>query len=235
MTDESVERARLARSLVRGSEAGVLATMSSELPGYPFGSVTPFVLLHDGQLAIYVSSIAQHTKNAAADPKVCLTVVEAGAEDQQALGRVSVVGDAAVVPEDRLADVQERYWRLYPAARGYAGTHDFAFWWIEPVRVRYIGGFGRIGWVEPDAWRGPAPEWRADEDGIVAHMNDDHRDALRRIVTARHGGRADAVEMLALDVDGFHVRADEQTRWIPFDAPCATAADVRAAMVRLAR
>ena len=235
MTDERSERARLARGLLRSCEAGVLATMSTELAGYPFGSVTPFAMTHDGRLAIYVSSIAQHTHNMRADGRVCLTAVENGAGDQQALGRVSVVGDAAPVPAEQLDEVRQRYLQLYPAARDYSETHDFAYWSITPVRVRYIGGFGRIAWIEPGDWHSPPPEWREQEHGIVEHMNDDHRDALQRIATRHLGSSVHAAEMLACDIDGFHVRAEQQVCWVPFGRSCASAADVRAAMVELAR
>lgn len=234
MADDPTTQARLARSLLRSSEYGVLATMSTELPGYPFGSVTPFVTMHGGQVAIQVSGIAQHTRNMLADRKVCLTVAEHGDGEQQALGRVSVVGDAEAVPQPHLDDVQRRYFRLFPAAQGYASAHDFSFFWITPKRVRFIGGFGRIFWVEPAQWSQPAPQWRDDEAGIIAHMNDDHGDALRAIVARRSGVTPAAVEMLACDVDGFHVRADGDVAWVAFDGSCATADEVREAMVRLA-
>lgn len=233
MTTE--ERAATGRRLLRTLESGVLATLSLELPGYPFGSLTPYVLTHEGELALYVSSIAQHTRNMQADPRVSLTVVERGAGNPQALGRVTVVGDASPVPEAALARVSRRYYRFFPEAEAYAETHGFSFFWIEPRRVRFIGGFGQIFWIEAESWRLPTPEWAAGEQGILDHMNQDHADALDRIAR-RHGATSGgASTLLAVDPEGAHVRTGDDVLYVPFSEPAFDVDAVRAAMVRLAR
>ena len=33
-------------------------------------------------------------------------------------------------------------------SRDYHRTHDFAYYRLEPARARWIGGFGRIAWIE---------------------------------------------------------------------------------------
>ncbi len=230
-----IELAATARGLLRRVDAGILSTMSVELPGYPFGSVTPFVTTHEGRAAIYVSEIAQHTHNMRADAKVCLTVTEDGGPgNQQALGRVTVIGDAREVPAADEAAVAGRYFRFFPEARGYAGTHAFRFFWIEPVRVRYIGGFGRIFWVDPEDWILPTPEWAPDEDSIVAHMNDDHAASVVHIAR-QHGASDSDATLVALDSEGFHLRAGATVRYVPFSRVCTTSEDVRAAFIELSR
>src|SRR5690606_13011420 len=111
----------------------------------------------------------------------------------------------------------------------------FAFWLLEPVRARWIGGFGEIAWIEPEAWRVPAPAWATAEAEIVRHMNEDHRDALAAMCAARLGETPRDVAMLACDPEGFHVRHDGRVAWIAFARTCETAEAVRAEMVRLAR
>jgi putative heme iron utilization protein len=235
-TWRTTEQAATARRLLRRTDSGILSTMSVELPGYPFGSVTPYAMTHGGNVAVYVSAIAQHTSNMRADARVCLTVIESkGGANQQAVGRVTVVGDAREVPADARTAVRKRYFDFFPEAREYAGTHDFLVYWIEPKRVRYIGGFGQIYWVEPEDWAVPAPAWGADEQGIVEHMNTDHADALTAIAR-HHGATTDgAVELVTLDVEGFHVRAGSDLHYVPFGTPCLTSEAVRAEMIRLAR
>ena len=61
-----------ARRLLRRQQHGVLSTLSKKLDGYPFGSVTPFVLDHQARPVILISTLAEHTKNIAADPRVSL-------------------------------------------------------------------------------------------------------------------------------------------------------------------
>jgi putative heme iron utilization protein len=103
------------------------------------------------------------------------------------------------------------------------------------VRVRWIGGFGEIRWIEPAAWLVPTPDWSTGEASIVGHMNDDHADAMEAMCRARFGETPKDVAMLACDVEGFHLRSNGVVRWIPFAKPCVTQNDVRAEMVRLTR
>ena len=218
-----------ARSLLRRADAGVLSTHSTEIAGFPFGSLAPFAMTIECRPLLYVSRLAEHTRNLDADPRCCLTVIEATLGDRQAVGRASLLGEAHALPDAERASAAERYFALFPEQRAYEQFGDFGFWRIEPMRVRWIGGFGEIRWIEPDAWLVASPEWSSGEASIVAHMNDDHRDALARLCGA------DDAAMLACDVEGFHVRAGDRVRWIPFSRPCATAQEVRQEMVRLTR
>lgn len=231
------EQAAIARRLLRSVDAGVLATISLDVAGYPFGSVTPFVMDHGGRPLIYVSTIAQHTRNMDADARVSLTVLDAGAagENRQALGRATVIADARPLPQEQLDAGLERYFALFPEAREYAGTHGFHLYALEPVRVRFIGGFGKIYWVEPEDWRVPEPAWASGEAGIVAHMNDDHADALLAIARAEGASDCARAEMLALDPDGFHLRTESGVRYIELGQRCLDATQVREAMVALTR
>src|SRR4030095_14791582 len=86
---------RAARELFLGRSYGVLSTISVDVPGYPFGSLTPYCVYREARPIIYTSFIAQHTKNFLADPKVSLTVVEAAndSSDVQAHARVTCLGN----------------------------------------------------------------------------------------------------------------------------------------------
>jgi putative heme iron utilization protein len=223
-----------ARALVRSVDAGILSTHSKELAGYPFGSITPYVLMPGGGAVIYISNIAQHTHNIALDPKVCLTVVEA-ADDSQASGRVSLVGDAVPVPTEQEADVGERYFTFFESSRKHAQTHDFRFFEIMPVRVRFIAGFGSIHWIEKEAWVQDEPEWHGNEASIIDHMNDDHADSLSAMCRSFVADESDEARMLSLDPNGFHVRTANHTHYMTFEAPCTTTQAVREEMIRLSR
>ncbi len=231
----SSELAAKARSLFHRVGSGVLSTQSHEMTGFPFGSVAPFALTIEGRPLLYVSQLAEHTKNLAADPRCCLTVLESTAGDPQAVGRASLLGEAHALPDAERRAAADRYFALFPESRAYEQMGDFGFWRVEPVRVRWIGGFGEIRWIERDDWLVPTPEWSSGEVYIVGHMNDDHADAMQAMVRARFGAAPSDVAMLACDVEGFHLRADGAVRWIPFARPCTTQTDVRTEMVRLTR
>lgn len=226
----------MARTLVRSVDTGILSSMSTELPGYPFGSVTPFVLTEQGQALIYVSDIAQHTKNMQADPKVSLTVLapRGEGENSQAAGRVTLVGDARPAKEDEAPGFLARYLALFPEARAYAGSHGFAVYVIEPKRVRHIAGFGQIFWVEAEDWLLPTAEWSPTAQGILDHMNQDHLPALRHMA-GDAGTQAESVALLSIDPEGFHLGVDGRVLYCRFPSPCMTTDEVRAAMVALAR
>jgi len=227
--------ARKARALLRRTDAGVLSTLSLAEPGWPFGSLAPFALTHEGRPILLVSSLAEHTRNLAADPRCCLTVYDPLRDDKQAAGRASLLGRAQPLADPERAAAAERYLALFPEQRELLAMRDFAFWSIEPARMRWIGGFGEIHWIEPDAWLLATPAWREGERSIAEHMNRDHTDALVRICERFLGEDAAGAELLRVDPEGFHVRTTRGIRWLAFARACHTADEVRAEMVRMAR
>ena len=224
-----------ARSLYASQLHGVLATLSLELPGYPFGSAVTYATDADGAPVLLLSDIAQHTHNIHADSRVSLTVLES-AEDAQAAGRLTLVGDARKVEDALSSGLAERYFRRFPEARKYQEMHDFAFYRIELVKARYIGGFGRIHWVTPAALLQANPFAGTAEAGMAAHMNADHANALADYcrlygMPPRAG---ETPRLSAIDTSGFDVMLGKRLLRIAFEQPVANATDVRKAMVALA-
>src|SRR5579884_49788 len=244
--------AERARTLVGGSNRGVLSTVAVEpgaggseeqarISGYPFGSVATYALDEAGRPIVFVSAMAEHTRNAAADPRASLIVTEPVAEgsDPLAAGRVTLIGELLeVTGEDRPA-VRDRYLAANPASAYYIDFGDFSFWRLEVAGVRYVGGYGRMSWVTAADYAAAEPDPLAGEAaGIVEHMNADHGDSL--VLLARVlGGRADAIEavMTAVDRYGFDLVAGGPSGRaavrLGFDAPVTAPAAARPAMIRL--
>jgi putative heme iron utilization protein len=223
-------KARRARSLFLQESFGVLSTMSVDVPGYPFGSIVPYCADGAGRPVIYISFIAQHTKNILNDPRVSLTIVERSEEsdDVQARGRVTCIANARQVSDDEV-NLRKRYFRYFPSANQYDQTHDFSFFRLETVRVRFIGGFGEIYWVEPDEFAAENPFSFPQESRIVDHMNNDHSDALHRIA----GGTA--AVMTGIDAEGFDMIANGKKMRIEFDSPIRDTEQARQALIALAK
>jgi len=228
MSEQGIE----ARRFTRSQQSGVLSTLSKRLDGYPFGSVSPFILDHSGRPVILISEIAEHTKNIDADPRVSI-IVQPYSTDMQVTGRVTVLGRAERL--DEKDSLGPRYLRHFPQAEGYFAMHDFHFYRIEPVKIRWIGGFGRIFWVDPEAWLTDPGSLPEAEGGILAHMNRDHADTLRAYCRHVHGIETEAAEMIGIDPDGFDVRADGRVLRFEFAAPVLDAEAARAALVEMAR
>lgn len=222
-----------ARCLMRTQHTGVLSTVSLSLKGYPFGSVTPYWMTDNGDLILYASDIAQHSRNMKADSKVSLCVFDSNKDDSQANARVTVIGDASVIGSD--CEEAESYFTLYPQARAYVNAHDFQFYRITPTRIRYIGGFGEIHWFKPEDWHYATPEWVEHKQGMIDHMHEDHKDALALMLDHQYGVKANEndIEMLNTCIEGFHVNAAGNVYFIKYDSPCLAPQSVRPAMVKL--
>ncbi len=225
-----------ARALLQSAQEGVLSTHSQELPGYPFGSVLPFCLNEQGQPLVLISSIAQHTRNLRADPRASLIVL-AGGDDIQAAARLTLVGDFAPVAEAALEAAAARYYRYFPQAQDYHRTHDFSFWSLSLKRLRFIGGFGRIHWLEPEQVLQVNPFAAEREASMVQHMNEDHGDALSHYcVQAGIAVPAGISPVMAgLDAEGMHLRLGSRIVRIPFPQAVATPLAVRETLVAMAR
>lgn len=223
-----------ARKFLRSTRSAVLSTHSARFEGYPFGSITPFVLDHDGSPLILISTIAEHTKNIQKNPRVSLIAFDPAAPDLQAGGRLTLLGDATPVPKDE-ATTRSRYLRYFPQAAQYFDMHDFLFHRITVKQARYIGGFGNIHWVAPDALKPPANQLAEHEAAILDHMNADHADSLSAYCRHWRGITPGKVIMLGIDTDGFDVRADDHLLRFAFETPVLDAHDARAALVAMSK
>lgn len=221
-----------ARRYLRRHHAGVLATLSRRLGGYPFGSVVPFVLDRGARPVVLVSRLAEHTKNMAADPRASLLVHDV-ADDVQTAARLTLVADAEAIVDP--AAIAARYLRYFPDAQGLLDLGDFSFWRLRPVFVRHIAGFGAVRSITPQSFAPPENHLDEAEHGIVAHMNGDHGDALRAYCRHASGVEPAAALLVGIDCDGVDVRADGAWLRIEFEAPVTNAGKVREALVALAR
>ena len=221
-----------ARRLLRKNRFGMLATLSKKFGGHPFGSITPYILDHDAQPVILISTLAEHTKNIENDNRVSLLVHEAG-DNVQAEARITVLGDCARMQDQE--QVKTRYLRYFPNAESYFATHDFFFYRIAPIMIRYIGGFGEIHWIPAKDFTAPENQLAAQEEGILAHMNHDHAQNLLDYCRHYQGKKANNVEMAGIDCDGFDVRADAELLRFDFDAPVLDAMQAREALVKMAK
>lgn len=139
-----------ALTLLHESTYGTLATNSSQLPGYPYATVVPYVLDESHCPVLCISALAEHTKNLLTDPRVSLSVVQPGATDVQATARLTWVADAEQY--EATPAFLARYFRYEPGSEQLLDL-DFMFFRLNPKRIRFIGGVGRMGWLEEPEWK----------------------------------------------------------------------------------
>ncbi|HEY3723054.1 MAG TPA: DUF2470 domain-containing protein [Acidimicrobiia bacterium] len=228
------------RTLVRGERRGALSTVAADPSGYPFGSVVSFGLADDGDPLMFVSLMAEHTQNALRDPRASLLVTEPVPEgsDPLAGGRVTLLGLLVPIDDDDARIVaRARYLEANPAASYYIEFGDFTFLRLNVDHVRYVGGYGRMSWVDAADYRAATPDPLVDAAaGIIEHMNADHADT--QVMFCRHfAGLAgtESATMSAVDRYGFDLVAVSDTHRtavrLAFPDECTTGDEVRRAMI----
>ncbi len=245
----SPEPAERVRTLVSGQVDGTLSTVALDPAGYPFGSIVTYALDEDGAPLVLMSTMAEHARNLAADPRGSLLVTAGGdGAGRLAAARVTLVGRITPVADDAQPAATERYLAVHPDAF-WARFPDFGMHRLQVEAIRYVRGFGEMGWVSPEAYAAAEadPIDAAAELRIVTHVNEDHADALADIVAAflPVAGEVDAVTMTSCDRYGFEVRIDlvagEDERpglafgRLGFDEVLTEPGQARHAMVRLVR
>lgn len=229
-----------ARTLLRQCELGVLSTHSKSCEGYPFGSVSTYMSTINGDAIFYISDLAQHTRNLLDNSKMCLTVFsgsegsKASDEDPNAGARLSLLGAANPIDTNEYDNIAKRFFTLYPESKRYQGTHNFHFFKLSTERVRFIGGFGDIHWINQEEWTIASPQWLEAENKMVLHMNQDHEDAMQLMCEHVFNIKAQHIEMLGLMADGCFLRADQsKPLYIPFDELAISSQEVRQQLVKL--
>ncbi|HEV7735435.1 MAG TPA: DUF2470 domain-containing protein [Candidatus Binatia bacterium] len=233
--------AEQARTLVHRGRTGTLCTQSQRQPGFPFGSIALYGQDERGRPTFLISTMAMHTQNLAADPKASLLVPQPGwTGDPLAGARVTLLGPITLVPAAEIEAVRTDYLARHDTARNWVDFDDFAFHRLDVADCYYVAGFGAMGWVAASEYLAAGPDPLADaSEGILAHMNADHADALVLYCQVFAGVEAHSATMTAVDRLGFRVRAQTADRLagirIPFPREVRSTKDARVVLVEMVR
>ncbi|WP_338925950.1 pyridoxamine 5'-phosphate oxidase family protein [Mycetohabitans endofungorum] len=175
--------------LLHAQPVGVLATHARQSTGFPFPTVLSYALDAHHRPVVLVSRLAEHTRNLAADSRAGFLVYDPAVDVSNA-ERVTIVG--RFEPTDEAgATLARRYLRYHPEAEQYLALGDFVFYVLRPQRIRYIGGFGAMGWLDAAQWDGlPA---------LAEHEEQELIDALTPSDAAARGFRLLGVDRFGAD------------------------------------
>jgi hypothetical protein len=231
------------RTLAAMARSGTLCTIARDPAGFPYGSLVAVAMDGSGRPIFLLSQLAEHTQNLShrEEASLLLTAPPETGRSPLESGRVTLLGPCRRT-EGALSEKARRiYLAAHPDAAQYVDFKDFAFYRMEPVALRYVGGFGRMSWVNTEDYRLAVPDPLASfVERILMHMNGDHADAL--LAYARGLARiqdATAATMTAVDRYGFElaVTTPEGTRTtrLGFEEPIGGPDRVREAMVEMAQ
>lgn len=235
MRDENKAARRLIRSVRTASLATVLPPSDQTAEGAPYASLVEIATDQGGAPLLLISGLAEHTRAIRADARASLLIDGAtGHAEPLTQPRLSLVGRLEPLSDEAAS---ARYLARLPGAALYAGFADFGFWRMAVDRGHLVAGFGRIRWIDGTDLATPAaPSLVAAEPGIIAHMNDDHADAVQLYATKLLGqAEPDGWRLCGVDPEGCDILGHGRHLRLDFEVDVTDAEMARKELVRLVR
>jgi putative heme iron utilization protein len=234
--DDTVRR--LGKTLVRTAHYAALASIDPS-DGAPSVSRVSLATAMDGAPVFLISRLSSHFTNLEADPRCSLLVGEPGKGDPLAYPRITLIGMAeCLLAGPERVHVKNRFLRRHPKAALYVDFPDFAFWRFATARASLNGGFGKAYALSSGDLATPLNGLAslADfEDDAVAHMNDDHAEAVERYAAKAGVNSSGGWRLSTIDPEGLDLTCGDDVARLWFDVPLASPQDLRPVLVALAK
>lgn len=228
--------AKLAKSLLRRSRQGALATLMAG-SGDPYCSLVNLASHPDGSPILLISRLAVHTRNILADSRVSLMLDERVPGDPLEGARIMLSGRAETAAEGELELVRRRYLAAHPSAEDFVSFTDFSFVRIRPTGTHLVAGFGRIVDLRPERFLtdlSGAEELLEAEAGAVEHMNADHRDTMKLYATRLLGAAGADWRCTGCDPEGLDMQCGQSVLRLDFPDRIASGQALRKMLAKLA-
>ena len=128
---------------------------TSQIDGTPFGSLVAYAFDDglDGLVPyVFVSRLAEHTKNLVRDARASLFVQDTREGDPLAGARATLTGTFEKAPEAERDALVRRFVERHPEAAIYANFPDFSIYRMRVRAVRIIEGFGVMAFITGEAY-----------------------------------------------------------------------------------
>lgn len=226
---------RAAKTFLRTSRYGALATLDPG-SGTPMSSRVSIASDSRGCPVFLISQLSGHFGALEADARTSVLLGEPGRGDPLAHPRITVFGRAERVPEIERMRVRARFLARHPKAALYADFGDFAFWRIDVDGASYNGGFGKAyEMTRADLIAATDPDLEAMEAEAVAHMNEDHPDAIALYAEKLARRTSGTWSVACLDLEGLDLVSGDDVARVWFDPPLRSAEELRPRLVALAK
>jgi hypothetical protein len=151
--------AGLCRTLAATARSGTLCTIARDPAGFPYGSLVAVAVDALGRPILLLSQLAEHSQNLSHREEASLLLTSPPETGRSPLesGRVTLLGPCRRVEGADRDEARRIFLAAHPDAAQYVDFKDFAFYRLEPIALRYVGGFGRMSWVNIDEYRAAEP------------------------------------------------------------------------------
>jgi hypothetical protein len=230
------DASRLARSLLRRSRRGALATLMAG-GGDPYCSLVNVASHADGSPILLISRLAVHTRNILGDSRVSLMLDERAGGDPLEGSRIMLAARAEEAAASDLEILRRRYLSAHPSSEVFVNFKDFSFFLLRPSGMHLVAGFGRIMDLTPGQFMtdiSDAGSLLEAEPGAIDHMNADHREAMNLYATRLLGVPPADWRCTGCDPDGIDLQAGAATLRLDFPERVTGPAELRKMLVRLA-
>lgn len=227
-----------ARDLLRSIRVGALGTIDRNT-GHPVTTLTTVATDTDGAPLILISNLSSHTANLKADGRASLLLARHGKGDPLAHPRLTVLGAfRRVEGEEEVKRLKARFLARNPKSQIYIDFPDFSIWRLDVAAGHLNGGFARaadIAGTDLLADVGDAADLIAAEAGAIAHMNEDHAEAVSLYATVLAGEEPGPWKLTGVDPEGFDLAAGDRTARVLFPRRVTTGEDLHKVLVQMVR
>lgn len=228
----------IAKNLLRTVRAGALATIDRNT-GHPFASLVNVATDSDGSPLILPSRLSSHTANLEADSRASVLLATVGKGDPLAHPRLTVFGRFVHIARNAAEEgaMRRRFLARHPKADLYVGFADFAVWRLAMESAHLVAGFGRATNLAAADFMtdvSDAADLLDAEVRAVAHINNDHADAVTLYATKLLGAEPGPWQVTGLDPDGLDLACGDTVLRLDFPQRITSTARLREVLVDLA-
>ena len=234
--DPAYDAAGEAKRLLRATRVGSLGTLGPD--GHPIVTLINVATDHDGALIFLTSQLSLHTRCLEGDARAAALLAQGGKGDPLAHPRLTALGRAERAEGETRARLRRRFLARHPKSALYADFPDFSFWRLALLGGHLNGGFARAATFEAAGLTTPlagAESLIAAEESALAHLNEDHAEALRLYATRLAGEADGAWRATGLDPEGLDLACGDRCARIVFPRRIEDPGALRAVLAELAR
>ena len=229
----------IAKNLLRTVRAGALATIDRNT-GHPFASLVNVATDSDGSPLILPSRLSSHTANLEVDSRASVLLATVGKGDPLAHPRLTVFGRFVQIAHNATEEgaMRRRFLARHPKAELYVGFADFAVWRLAMESAHLVAGFGRASHLTATDITTDVSDARDLLDAevrAVAHLNNDHADAVELCATKLLGAEQAPWQVTGLDPDGLDLACGDAVLRLAFPQRITSAGRLREVLADLAK